>query len=70
MRMAVVIAGALALGACASTGGPGGYAREKAALESDCTARGGMLTPLRGGTGRPATDFACEIRGGAGGLPR
>jgi hypothetical protein len=62
--MAILVAGTLALGACTTTGGPNRYESERAALERDCLARNGMLTPLRGGTGRAATDFACEIRGG------
>ena len=56
------------LGACASSGpgGGGGYSQEMAELERGCTARGGILTPIPGAnTGRPATDYACTIRGGA-----
>jgi hypothetical protein len=65
LRAALITAAALTLSACASTGGPGLYERERAKLEADCAARDGILTPLRGGTGRAATDYACEIRGAA-----
>jgi hypothetical protein len=35
-------------------------------LTADCAERGGILSPIPGATsGRPATDYACEIRGGA-----
>jgi hypothetical protein len=63
----VAATGLLALSACASTGEPyPTYAEELAELQSACRARGGILTPIAGSTGhRPATDYACEIRGGA-----
>ncbi|MBN8551817.1 MAG: hypothetical protein J0L52_02835 [Caulobacterales bacterium] len=66
----VAVTGLLGLSACASTGGPyPTYAEELAALEDTCQARGGILTPLPGASGhRPATDYACEIRGGSGRL--
>jgi len=69
MRLSLTIAAALALGACAG-GSSNTYATELAALQRDCAARNGMLTPLRGGTGRPATDYACEIRGGGSQIDR
>ena len=38
-------------------------------LEADCTARGGILTPTQQQTGRPQTDNACRITGGASRIP-
>ncbi|WP_298158241.1 hypothetical protein [Brevundimonas sp.] len=63
---------AAALAACAGTprSSPT-YGQELDQLTADCTARGGILSPISGAqTGRPQTDFACEIRGGASRLNR
>ncbi|WP_296819806.1 hypothetical protein [Brevundimonas sp.] len=59
----------LALAACATTGmDRQSYQEEFQALNAECQARGGMLTPIPGSTGpRPANDYACEIRGGGSG---
>ena len=63
---------AAALAACAGT--PRSiptYGEELDQLTADCTARGGILSPIPGAqTGRPQTDYACEIRGGASRLTR
>lgn len=63
---------ALALSACAA--GPGralpGYAERMDRLAADCSVRGGILTPIPGAsTGRPETDYACRITGGASRIP-
>ena len=72
MRSALILAGALALGAaalgaCASTGeqttSSNLYASELDQLQRDCAARGGNLIPGPRLTGRPQTDYACDIRG-------
>ena len=65
----VAATGLLVLSACASTGESyPTYAEEMAELQTACQARGGILTPIAGSTGnRPATDYACEIRGRASG---
>ncbi len=55
---------AMALGACASDGAPTSrYASDMRALQDSCDARQGVLVPIPGATsGRPETDYACEIR--------
>ncbi|WGM32540.1 hypothetical protein [Brevundimonas sp. NIBR11] len=67
----IVLGAALAASACAS--GPRShstYSEELAQLTADCRAREGILSPVGGGTtGRPQTDYVCEIRG-ATRLPR
>ena len=63
---------AASLAACAGTprSNPT-YAEELDQLTADCRERGGILSPISGGlTGRPQTDYACEIRGGASRLTR
>lgn len=80
MRYLPILGLSLMLGACASTDtgsgasisprasdeSPFGYTAEYDRLRTDCAARGGYLEPLgRSNTGRPATDYACTIRGGA-----
>ena len=57
----------LGLTACASTTAPGGnsYNDELQRLAADCQARGGILTPTGQQSGRPQTDNACRITGGA-----
>lgn len=63
---------AASLAACAGT--PRShptYGQELDRLTADCRERGGILAPIPGATsGRPQTDFACEIRGGASRLTR
>ncbi len=62
----ILLAAALTLAACASTsdGTRLNYQGELDKLEADCTARDGILTPIAGArTGRPQTEYACEIRG-------
>jgi hypothetical protein len=47
------------------------YGQELDQLTADCRERGGILAPIPGATsGRPQTDYACEIRGGASRLTR
>ena len=56
---------ALTLAACASTGGGETYQQEFARLEASCQARGGMLVASSNpSSGRPATDYVCDIRDG------
>ena len=58
---------ASSLAACAS--GPRTnptYGEELDQLTAECRQRGGILSPISGAhTGRPQTDYVCEIRGGA-----
>lgn len=57
----------LAAAACATPGAPGQYSRDFDRLSAECHAREGILTPIPGAhTGRPETDYACEIRGASG----
>jgi hypothetical protein len=63
-----IVAVALGVGACAMTprdGAPQGYAANLERLRADCMARGGILTPVSGSTGRAETDHVCELRGPA-----
>lgn len=64
----------LAASLAACTGTPHShptYGQELDRLTADCRERGGVLAPIPGAaSGRPQTDYACEIRGGAGRLPR
>lgn len=62
-----VLVAALALSACATPREPfPSYGEQLDTLRQACAARGGILTPIAGATtGRPQTDNACEIRGGA-----
>lgn len=58
------LAGAAA--ACSTTGGggPNSYRAELEELTANCRERGGILTPSPNpSTGRPQTDYFCEIRG-------
>lgn len=63
----LVLGAALATAACAS--GPRSnptYGDELDQLTADCRERGGILSPIPGGhSGRPQTDYVCEIRSGA-----
>ena len=68
---ALVLTAALAasLSACASTGERAGPATT-AELAAKCRERGGILVPTgRPSTGRPETDNACQINGGASRIP-
>ena len=56
---------ALALAACASTGGENRYVSALDRLTADCKARGGILAPTGVSTGRPETENVCRITGGA-----
>lgn len=58
------------LAACGTTGGTNTYQKELDALEAACTRDQGILTPTGVQTGRPQTDYACKITGGASRLPR
>ena len=64
MRFALIAPAALLLlAACATTPREdGGYSGDLARLNADCVARGGILSPTGGITGRAATDNVCEIR--------
>lgn len=69
MMLVLAAVAPLTLAACATTGvDRQTYQEEFQALNAECQARGGMLTPIQGSTGpRPANDYACEIRGGGSG---
>lgn len=63
---------AASLAACAGTprSSPT-YGEEMDQLAADCRERGGILSPVSGAqTGRPQTDFTCDIRGGPSRLTR
>ena len=69
MRLVLPVLAVMALGACASSGAQSQYSQDFAQLREDCTARQGILQPIPGAmTGRPQTDYACEIRGVSGRL--
>jgi hypothetical protein len=54
------------LSACASSGPPqDDYLSRTEKLAAECDARGGILAPTGGQTGRPETDNFCKITGGA-----
>ena len=67
MRLSIAIpalSAIAALVACAGVAEPGQYSRDFERLAAECRDRGGMLTPIPGSqTGRPQTDYACEIHG-------
>ncbi|WEK57529.1 MAG: hypothetical protein P0Y52_13445 [Candidatus Brevundimonas phytovorans] len=66
--LAAVVA-PLALVACA-TGNPlPTYQQEYDALNAQCVARGGILSPSGLTTGRAQTDYVCKITGGATRIP-
>lgn len=54
-----------ALAGCATTDGPSHYARELARLSESCDGRGGILVSNGLQTGRPQTEYVCQISGGA-----
>ena len=58
------------LAACGTTGGVSSYQRDMDALEKTCTQRQGILTPTGLQTGKPETEYACTITGGATRIPR
>ncbi len=65
----LVVGAALTAAACAASPTPSsGYNQEMERLTADCAERGGILSPAGATTGRPATDYFCEIRGGGGRL--
>jgi len=72
MRSLILVAVALPLlGACASsTGGVSSYQKDLDRLEASCKAREGILTPTGLQTGRPETEYACTIIGGATRIPQ
>lgn len=72
MRAIVILAALavpLALGACATGRTVPTYQQDLDKLESECTARGGILTPSGATTGRAQTDYLCKITGGATRIP-
>jgi hypothetical protein len=72
MRVLILtVALAAAVSACASTGQPtGGFGDTTAELAAKCRERGGILVATgRPSTGRPETDNACQINGGASRIP-
>lgn len=62
----------LTAGLSACAGGPpqDSYMSRTDKLADDCRARGGILISTGDQTGRPETDNACKITGGATRLPR
>jgi hypothetical protein len=73
MRAVLVLAALvapLALGACATGKTYPTYQEEFDKLNSDCVARGGILTPTGAMTGRPQTDNVCKIVGGGTRIPQ
>ena len=58
------------LAACGTTGGVNGYQQEMDALEAACARDQGILVPTGVQTGRPQTEYACKITGGASRIPR
>jgi hypothetical protein len=57
---------AATVSACATSPAPeGGYLARTEKLAADCEARGGILAPTGGQSGRPETDNVCKITGGA-----
>lgn len=71
MRLAVLSIAVLlpALAACGTTGGKSQYQQDFDRLEAGCTERQGILTPTGAQTGRPETEYACRITGGASRIP-
>ena len=72
MRVSIPVAAAvggialLGMSACASTaGGENSYGARMDRLTAECTARQGILSSTGATTGRPETDYACRISGGA-----
>jgi len=71
MRLALLtlVVALPALAACASSGVKSQYQQDYDRLDAACTERQGILTPTGGQTGRPETDYACKITGGASRIP-
>jgi len=69
MRISILALAALGLATagCANMGSgaprEGSYMQQLDKLSADCTARGGILAPTGGQTGRPETDNVCKITG-------
>jgi hypothetical protein len=59
----------LVLSACASGPGTSRYGEDLRKLTADCEARSGVIVPTGASTGRPETEYACQISGGATRLP-
>ncbi|WP_295184751.1 hypothetical protein [uncultured Brevundimonas sp.] len=57
------------LSGCGTMGATNRYQQELNALEAACTRDQGILTPTGVQTGRPQTEYACEITGGATRIP-
>jgi hypothetical protein len=70
MRIALLALAAITLTACATGAGGDRYNDELDRLSQSCQERGGILTPAGTQSGRPNTDYVCEIRGAGGSLPR
>ena len=69
MRIALLALVVTPLAACAAGATGDRYNDELDRLSQACQDRGGILTPSGSQSGRPNTDYICEIRGG-GGLTR
>ncbi|MBW3617956.1 MAG: hypothetical protein KY446_09435 [Proteobacteria bacterium] len=69
MRAAAAILTLSLLGACAATG-PSRFQADYHRLLQRCEAQGGVLTPTGATTGRPETENACRITGGASRIER
>lgn len=71
MRIALIslVLALPALAACGTTTGKSQYRQDFDRLEAGCTAREGILTPTGAQTGRPETEYACRITGGASRIP-
>ena len=68
IMLAAALAAPLGLLGCATGQPQPTYGEQVSSLTADCQARGGILTPIPGAsTGRAATDYGCEIRGGQSG---
>lgn len=63
VRVALPVALAAALSACASGAGPSSYQSELEELAAACEARGGVLSPTGRQSGRPQVDNVCKISG-------
>ncbi|WP_372706861.1 hypothetical protein [Brevundimonas sp.] len=53
----------LAAAACAPSVGNDRYASELQRLTEQCSARGGILSPTSGQSGRPQLDNVCKVTG-------
>ena len=68
--LAAIVVAPLMLAACASGRPLPTYQQELDKLETECSDRGGILSPTGGQTGRPQTDYACKITGAATRIPQ